>query len=45
MDNVLRVLVLEDEPNDAFLEIAELENAGFICQWDRVDNRESYVEH
>ncbi|QBG48771.1 PAS domain S-box protein [Verrucomicrobia bacterium S94] len=40
----LRLLIVEDDPNDAELEIAELEANGFHCQWDRVETREAYLE-
>lgn len=39
----LRLLVLEDEANDAELEIAELEQAGFDCDWKRVETREHFL--
>ena len=42
--NPLRLLILEDEPNDAILELAALEDAGFNCQWERVDTREAFVD-
>ena len=38
----LRLLILEDEPNDAILELAVLEDAGFNCQWERVDTRAAF---
>src|SRR5215471_11299095 len=38
----LRILVLDDSQADAELEIAALEEGGYVCQWRRVDNRESY---
>jgi PAS domain S-box-containing protein len=40
----LRLLILEDEPNDAELEIAELEAAGYECAWERVDTREDFLD-
>ncbi len=39
----LRLLLLEDEPNDAELNIATLEEAGYNCQWERVDTREDFL--
>jgi len=39
----IRLLVLEDIANDAELEIAELEQAGFDCDWKRVETRESFL--
>jgi PAS domain S-box-containing protein len=41
----LTVLVLEDVPADAELEIAELEHAGFSCRWTRVETREEFLAH
>jgi PAS domain S-box-containing protein len=38
MEKALRVLVLEDDPNDADLLIFELRRAGFAPQWSRVDD-------
>ena len=43
MTKTLRLLVLEDEPNDAKLEIAALEEEGYDCQWERIDTREDYL--
>ncbi len=40
----LRLLVLEDEPNDAELNIAELQDAGYHCEWKRVDTRADFLE-
>ena len=45
MVETLHILVLEDEPNDAALEIAELENAGFQCRWHRVETKEDFLQH
>lgn len=39
----LRLLILEDVPNDAELEIAALEEAGFDCDWKRVETREDFL--
>ncbi len=41
--DTLRLLVLEDAVNDAELEIAELEQAGYICDWKRVETREEFL--
>jgi PAS domain S-box-containing protein len=41
--NTLRLLILEDEPNDAELEISELQAAGYDCDWERVDTREDFL--
>lgn len=35
----LRLLLLEDSPNDAELEVALLEDAGYACRWERVQTR------
>jgi PAS domain S-box-containing protein len=43
MTMTLRILVLEDHPNDAELEIAELEEAGYTCDWERVETREDFL--
>jgi signal transduction histidine kinase len=39
----IRVLVLEDRPDDAELMMAELRRAGFAPDWRRVDNRADYL--
>jgi PAS domain S-box-containing protein len=39
----LHLLVLEDVPNDAELEIAALEEAGYRCDWKRVETREDFL--
>lgn len=41
--NKLHLLVLEDVPNDAALEIAELEQAGYECDWKRVETRADFL--
>jgi PAS domain S-box-containing protein len=43
MSTELNLLVLEDEPNDAELAIAELEHNGFQCTWDRVETKEDFL--
>lgn len=45
MPKTLKLLVLEDEPNDAELEIAKLEEVGYSCQWNRVDTEKDFLEH
>ena len=35
MSTALRILILEDDPFDAELEMAMLEEAGYECQWER----------
>lgn len=44
MKTRLKLLILEDEPNDATLEIAILEQAGYLCDWERVESRASFTE-
>ncbi|HEY3384348.1 MAG TPA: response regulator [Vicinamibacterales bacterium] len=39
----LRLLMLEDDPLDAELEITALEEAGFDCQWTRVETRAAFL--
>lgn len=41
--NPLRLLALEDVPNDTELAIAELENAGYTCEWKRVETQEDFL--
>ena len=45
MSTPLHVLILEDDPYDAELEIATLEENGYLCQWERVDNRADFLAH
>jgi PAS domain S-box-containing protein len=45
MSTALRLLVLEDEPLDAELEIATLEEAGYACQWERVQTSAEFLAH
>src|SRR3954469_6553688 len=40
----LRVLLLDDDPIDAELNIAALQAGGYDCTWRRVDRRETYVQ-
>ncbi|MDF7801751.1 PAS domain S-box protein [Pontiellaceae bacterium B1224] len=42
-DKLLHLLLLEDEPNDAELNIAALEEAGYRCEWERVETREDFL--
>ena len=44
MTNELRLLILEDTPHDAELDVAVLEDEGYSCRWDRVETRESFLE-
>lgn len=39
----LHVLILEDSALDAELEVARLEDAGYACQWERVQTREDFL--
>ena len=39
----LRILILEDSPDDAELEIAELERVGYQCRWERVETRAEFL--
>lgn len=43
-DQVLRLLILEDSPVDAELEVAMIEDAGYPCHWDRVQTRQEFVD-
>lgn len=40
----LRLLILGDAAADAEREIATLEAAGHTCEWERVDNRETFLK-
>jgi two-component system cell cycle sensor histidine kinase/response regulator CckA len=40
----LRVLLLDDDPIDAELNIAALQEGGYDCTWRRVDRRETFVQ-
>jgi PAS domain S-box-containing protein len=42
---MLRLLILEDNPYDADLEVAMLEKAGYVCQWERVETRTEFLAH
>ncbi len=39
----LRLLVIEDDAHDAELEIMALEEAGYTCQWERVETRADFL--
>ena len=41
---LLRVLLVEDEPDDAELIIRELRQAGLGFRWFRVDTKPAYLE-
>ncbi len=40
---ILRLLILEDVSNDAELEIAALEEAGYRCDWKRVETQDDFL--
>ncbi|MEW6130848.1 MAG: PAS domain S-box protein [Acidobacteriota bacterium] len=44
MPQAIRVLVVEDNPNDAELIIRELNRSGFAPEWHRVDTEKAYLE-
>jgi two-component system cell cycle sensor histidine kinase/response regulator CckA len=44
MADELRLLILEDTAQDAELSIAVLEDAGYLCRWDRVDTPEDFLK-
>jgi two-component system cell cycle sensor histidine kinase/response regulator CckA len=44
MSRTLRILVLEDVPQDAELAIASLESAGYKCKWERVDRQADFID-
>lgn len=39
----LNVLILEDSPDDAELEVAMLDEAGYTCHWERVQTRDEFL--
>src|SRR5262245_7974920 len=41
---LVRILLVEDQPDDAELIIRELQNAGMTFRWHRVDNPQSYLD-
>jgi PAS domain S-box-containing protein len=45
MTSPLRVLILEDRPEDAELMIIELRRSGFELEWQRVETEADYVTH
>jgi len=42
--SALRLLIVEDSPRDAELEVATLEAAGYACEWQRVDTRDAFFQ-
>ncbi len=43
MKESIRVLIIEDDPIDAGLMVRELQRAGFVPEWVRVETEEEYV--
>ena len=43
MPTALRLLILEDDPFDVELEVATLEEAGYVCQWECVETRAEFL--
>jgi signal transduction histidine kinase/DNA-binding response OmpR family regulator len=43
MSTNLRLLILEDNSYDAELEIATLEEAGYVCRWERVESQTEFL--
>ena len=43
MSTALCLLILEDDPYDAELEIATLEESGYVCRWQRVETRAEFL--
>ncbi|NLX25587.1 MAG: response regulator [Lentisphaerae bacterium] len=41
--NPLRLLILEDVPNDTELAVAELEKGGYSCQSKSIETREDFL--
>ncbi|HEY7545574.1 MAG TPA: response regulator, partial [Blastocatellia bacterium] len=39
----LKILLLDDSPNDAELVVAAVEEAGYLCHYDRVESREDFL--
>lgn len=44
MSRSLRILILEDTPEDAELAISALEAGGFSCAWERVQTKDEFVD-
>jgi PAS domain S-box-containing protein len=40
----LRLLILEDNPDDAELEVIELEKEGFVLNWNIVDTEQAFIK-
>lgn len=43
MGEKLNLLILDDNSHDAELEVMVLEEAGYACQWERVETREDFL--
>ncbi len=43
MATPLKVMILEDQPNDATLMVEELQRAGFVLQWQRVETESEFL--
>ncbi|MDM8556083.1 response regulator [Desulfococcaceae bacterium HSG7] len=43
MAATLRILILEDNPYDAEIEIALLEKANYACQWKRIESQSEFM--
>jgi two-component system cell cycle sensor histidine kinase/response regulator CckA len=43
MSTALRLLILEDDAYDAEIEVATLEEAGYDCQWERVETQAEFL--
>ncbi|MCD4797242.1 MAG: PAS domain S-box protein, partial [Candidatus Cloacimonetes bacterium] len=44
MDKKLNILILEDNQNDAELEVKELKRKGFIFDWKRVETKKDFIK-
>ncbi len=44
MSTKLRLLILEDDPYDADLAVAVLEESGYQCRWKRIETRAGFLE-
>ena len=45
MPTTLHLLILEDSLYDAELEVATLEEAGYLCRWERVETQTEFLAH
>ncbi|MEW6212681.1 MAG: response regulator, partial [Acidobacteriota bacterium] len=43
MTTRLKILLLDDSPNDAEMIVAAIEEAGYSCHYDRVETREGFL--